>query len=881
MRNWTSFIRERLAAEGESPDRFNDAIDELAAHLADVQRAAEATGANRDDAERAAAAELDGMGPLGHALTRRRKHAPAPPFWRGVGDDARQAMRALGRRRGFSAAVFLTLTLGIAVNTAAFSFVNALLIRDLPYRDPSRLAFMWTKLAWIGVPRAWVAGPHVPKLLHEASTIEDIAAVRTNTDHLTSGGAPELIRSGITSANLFDVLGVRPMLGRGFVKADEPQNVTILSHELWRTRFGADPAIVGKHIEVSGLQQEVIGVLPESFRFQVHSSLGDPLTADLWFPTDWRLATRNDGAFSFAAVVRAKPTATLAQVQSELDRIGAELDRTRYKSRGFGWQLTGVRDDLVRNSRSTLLLVATGAGFLLVVICANIAGLVLVRNAERRREFAVRTALGASRWQVARLVMIECVALSLLAGAAGAALAALIVRALVRTQALPLPRLAEVNVDWRVMAFTSLLALSAGLVFGVAPMLGTRGDLGALKTGGRGSSGRTPWLRGVLVAGELAIATLLIAGSTLLVRSYTAIRHVDPGFNGHGVLTARLTLDTSRYPNDAAAQAIHVRLAERLAAIPGVDAIGASSSPPLKGDTDQTQAHIVGTQAGAENKSITSDVIRSTPGYLQAMGIALIAGRDFTPADRAGAEPVAIVDETFARTAWPGGQAIGQRIALDDQPPALVVGVVRHARQYHVERDDREQVYRPYAQDAMQTVSFALRTSGDPTQLIAPLRKAVADVDAKQPLADVRVMDDVVSEALAARRLQLEVLGAFAAGAVLLAALGVYGILSSIVTARSREIGIRLAIGASVSRVRAFVLRDVLILTACGAAVGLVAALAGAQLIAHLLFSVSAHDPVSYAFTTLVLVIVAALAAYPPARRASRIDPAITLRAES
>lgn len=881
MRDWTAFIRDRLIAEGNAPDAHRDAIDELAAHLADVYREARAAGADDAAARRTTEAELDGLGPLGLALARRRPGARPVPLWRGVGDDLRQALRALARRRGFSVAVFATLTLGIAVNAATFSFVNAMLVRDMPYRDPSRLAFMWTKLAWVGVPRAWIAGPHVVKLEREASTIEDIAVLRSGMEHLTSGGTPELVRSGVTSANLFDVLGVRPILGRGFVKADEPLNVTIISYALWQRRFGGDPAVIGRRVEMSGLQMEIIGVLPASFHFKVHSSLGDPLAADVWLPTDWQLEKRSDSAFGFAALVRVKPTATLAEAQAELDRIGADLDRTRYHSRGFGWQLVGIREDLIKNSRATLLLVAAGAGFLLIVICANIAGLVLVRNTERGREFAVRAALGASRWQIARLVLLECVALSLAAGVAGTALATLAVRAIVAANAVPLPRLSEVSVDWRVVAFTTALSLVAGVIFGLAPALRVRGHHDRLKDSARGSSGRTPWLRGALVAGELAVATLLIAGAFLLVRSYAAIRRVDPGFNGAGVLTARLTIDPSRYPDAASAIALHERYAARFALMPGVLVSGETSSPPLGGDTDQTSAHVVGDTPLGATSSILSDIIRSTPGYLRAMGITLIAGRDFTPADRADSQPVAIVDERFARTAWPGASAIGRSITLDNSQPITVVGVVRHARQYHVERDDREQVYRPFSQDVVETMFVTLRGGGDPSALIAPLRAAVADVDPKQPLANVEAIDDVVSEALGARRLQLAVLGAFALGAALLAAFGVYGILASVVATRAREIGIRIALGASGALVRGLVLRDVMGLAIGGMAIGLLAAFAGSRLIAHMLFAVSAHDPLTYGLTALTLLAAAAAAAYLPARRAARVDPAVALRAES
>lgn len=876
-RDWHELIHARLQQESPAAPVAREAIDELAAHLDDVYRAAQRQGLDDAAAIATATAELDGLGPLAQALERRRPAGRRAPLLRGLAEDARHAARALARRRGFSVTVLATLALGIAVNTVAFSMVNAILLRDVPYRDPARLAFMWSKLAWVGVPRGWASGPHIARLTREAKTVEDIAAIRTNTDHLTSGGAPVLVRSGITSANLFDMLSVRPMLGHGFVKADEPLNVTILSYGLWQQRFGGDPSIVGKSVEISGAPMEVIGVLPESFHFLVHSSLGDPLSADLWLPTDWQLDQRSDGSFGFAALLRVKPPYSLADAQHELDAIGAEVDRVRFRSKGFGWQLTGVRDDLVRESRSTLLVVAAGAAFLLAVIAANIAGLMTVRNAERRREFAVRAALGAGRWQIGRLVLVESLGLALAAGAIGTALAWAAVRAIVATEALPLPRLAEVSIDWRVALFTTGLSLLAGLVFGVAPALRVRGDADPLREGARGSSARAPWFRGVLVAAELAIAAVLIAGSTLLIRSYIAIERVAPGFSGDGVLTARITLDQSRYPDEAAAVAVQARYAERIAAIPGVVAAGGASSLPLSGNTDQSEAHAMDAPAGVQTMS---DIIRTSPGYFRAMGTRVLSGRDFTAADRAGAGLVAIVDERMAAALWPNGSAVGQRISLDGGPALTVVGVVEHARQYQIEQDGREQVFRPYAQDATGSLDVALRTNGDPAALIGPLRAAIADVDPKQPISKVEPMSRVVDDALASRRLQLAVLGAFAGGAALLAAFGVYGVLSSIVVSRRRELGIRLALGATGARVRGLVVREMAMLAGAGAAIGLVAAFAASRLIAHLLFGVTAHDAASYATTAAVLALSAGVAAWIPVRRATRLDPTVALRDE-
>jgi putative ABC transport system permease protein len=801
---------------------------------------------------------------------------------RGLSRELGQARRSLVGRPGLALTVFLTLALGLAVNTAVFAVVSGVLVRDLPYRDPGRLAFMWTKLDWIGVPRAWVAGPHIDRLRHDAKTLDAIVPLRTASWQLTGAGAPQLVRVGLSDTTLFNVLGVRPMLGRFYVPGDESRNVVVLGQALWRQQFGGDPSAIGRTVELAGRPTEVIGVLPPDFRFLVHASLGDPTRVDMWAPADWQLSKMSDTQFAFAALVRVKAGRSLRDAQAELDTIGAEIDRTRFKSRGFGWRLAGVQADLVKKTRPALLLVATAAGAVLLIVCTNVAGLMLVKNAGRRREFAVRIALGASRAQIVRLVILECVALSLVAGMAGLALAWVAVRAVVTSRLLPLPRLGDVHMDWRVVSFTLAASLVTGLVFGLLPAIRTTRADGSASLGdaARGSSGRTGRLRAWLVAAELATAVVLLTAALLLFRSYEAIRSVDPGFDGRGVLVANITLDMGRYPKEAQAIALHQQLSERLALVPGVSAVGASTSAPLAGDTDQSSVRLADGRPmpGTTDGALTADIIRTTPGYFRAMGIPVVHGRDFSWQDRADAQPVAVVDERFARAAWPDGHAVGRLLSVDGGKPLTVVGVVRHARQYHIDADDREQLYRPYAQDTTLGLTLAIRTVGDPDRLVDPLRRILGDLDAKQPIAEVTTMADVVDQTLVDRRVQLHVLGAFAVGALLLSAIGIYGVLAALVSDRTREIGIRMALGADSGSVRRLVLGQTLWFTACGLAIGMVGALAASRSLAHFLFAVSARDPASLLATVGLVSVATLTASYVPVRRATSIDPAAALR---
>ena len=795
-------------------------------------------------------------------------------------NDVRLTLRNLLTRPAYALLVIATLAVGIGANTAVFSLVDGVLLREMPYKDSSRLAFMWTKLDWIGVPRAWIAGPHIPLLGRELKTIESIAGIRTGNTQLTGSGEPQMLRLGLATGNLFDVLGVPPAHGRTFTEGDRGSRVAVLTHGLWRRQFGADPAIVGRTIELATERYDVIGVMPEAFGFLVHSSLGEPVRADLWTLGDWNFEEMNDGGFSFAALVRAKPDVDLAAVQAEADVLGESLDKKRYRDKGFGWHVAGLKDDLVAGTRPGLLMLAAAALGTLLIVCANVAGLGLVEISKRRRETAVRLALGASRGRIVTSHIVESVTLSMLGGAGGALIAWLALRAVTASTLVSLPRLDEIALDWRVLLFTLALSIAAGIAAGVLPALrSSRPNLtSTLRDGGRGATAQGTRARALLIAAELALAVMLLASAGVLLRSFAAMQRIDPGFNAEGVLTANIALAFAKYPEEQMAWQFHRQIAERVSALPGVTAIGAANATPLSGDADQSGVLPEGWSGQDEQSSILVDFIRSTPGYFRAMGIQLLRGRDFTWDDRSGMQRVGIIDEIMARRVWPDADPIGRTLVIDGETKVQVVGVVRQGRLYSVHADDRPQLFLPWQQDTTLGLTLAVRTTGDPSALAGPLRQSVWALDPNQPVAKVTPMTAVVDLAMAERRLQLILLTAFAACAVLLASIGLYGMISSTVTQRTQEMGVRAALGASAGSIRGLVMRRALLLALAGVAAGLLGALAVGGVLSRFSFGVTGRDPLTLAATVAVLLGVALLAAYVPARRASRVDPLIALR---
>ena len=803
-------------------------------------------------------------------------------MWSRLALDIRSALRLMRRQPGFAAVVVLTLALGIGANSAVFSLIDGMLLRPLPYREPGQLAFLWTKLEWIGVPRAWISGGHIALLQKETTLIESFVGLRATETQLTGVGDPAQVRLGVTTTNLLDALGTPPLIGRGFQPGEDREgtaNVVILSHPLWQQRFGGDPGVLGRRISLDGQTVEVIGVMPPEFRFMVPTSLGGPVVADLWAPGTWDFPSMPTSPFMFALMARVKPGVSIDRARAEIDAIGARLDREVYQNRGFGWHVNGLVEDLTAQVRPALLILAGAAALVLLIACANVASLFLVRAVDRERELALRTALGAGRSRLAAQLFVEALTIAIVGAGMAVVLAAGAVDALKASITTPIPRLDQVAVDWRVLAATTGMTVLVAIVFAMLPVLqlGRPKLAGALKEGARSSAGvRTQRLRAAFVVGEIAMALMLLVGAVLLIRTFAAMRGADPGFDETGVVAARVTLPASRYSEGSAAPDFIAQAIERLRAVPHVRAAGAANAAPLSQRANQFNAQPT---SPADAPRLLIDGIVVTPGYFRAAGITLLHGRDFHAADRAGAPRVAVIDDVFARAAWRGTDPIGQTMRVDRvQEPVMVVGIVRQAHLYQMHEPSRGQVYVPHAQTPALGMTLVLRSAGDPAALAPAIRRAVADLDPLQPVAEIKPLPQVVDERLADRRLGMTLLAVFASVAMVLAAVGIYGLMAYAVTQRTSEIGIRLALGAPAGAIRRAVLARSGLLAGCGVLIGGAGAYAASGWLSAQLYGVSATDAATFAAVGIGLLVVALLASYLPARRATRIDPARALR---
>jgi putative ABC transport system permease protein len=740
---------------------------------------------------------------------------------------------------------------------------------------------MWTKLAWLGVPRAWINGSHIAILQNETRLFDNFAAMRTTEMQLTGAGDAKQVRVGLTTPNLLDVLGVQPLTGRGFRPEEALEGndkVAILGHALWQQHFGADPAVIGRQIMVDSYAVQIVGVMPPGFRFQVHSSLGDPMEPDLWSPGTWKFAELTQG-YSFALLARVRQGVTLDQARAEIDAIGARLDRERFSNRGFGWQLLGVHEDMVKQARPALFVLAGAAVMVLLIVCANLASLFLVRGAGRDREFAIRLALGSSRGRVILQLLTESMLLALSGGAVGFGLAFVCVRAMAAAGNLGIPRLYDVAVDARVFAFTLGISVVTGVAFGLAPAFRylRSKNTESLKDGGRGSAGRpTQRWRASLVTAEIALALVLLAGAGLLLRTFSALREVDPGFRSSGVVTARLSLSTAKYPDGAATIPFVRQLISRLEAERPVEAVGAANAIPLSRSTNQVGVRPPEKPA---EQNLLVDAIRVTPGYFKAMGIQLKSGRDFAWSEGDQTEPVAVVDDISARQLWPGEDPVGKFLLAQYDNPVRVIGVVRQPRLYEVQRDDRPQVFLSILQSPARSLNVVVRSSQ--AESFPPMfRQVMRELDPNQPIASLRLMDEIVAQSMADRRLSMLLIATYAAFALLLAGLGIYGVIAYAVGQRAREIGIRIALGARVTDVLRMIVVQGMRLTMVGVGIGLAASFVLTRSLTNQLYGISATDPLTFVAVSIVLIGVALLASYVPARRVTRIHPSAALRSE-
>jgi len=813
--------------------------------------------------------------------------------------DLRYGLRLLARSPGFTAIALLTLTLGIGATAAIFSVVDAVLLRALPYREPQHLVSVFEDISQGGFPRNTPAPGNYADLEAQTRIFEDVAAAATggrwHVFNLTGeagpgAGDPEKLESASVTQNLFSVLGARPALGRVFLPEEDRRGgprVVLVSHGLWMRRFAGDTGIVGRSIVLNGEKWTVIGVMPAGFAY--------PSTnAHVWTPmafTSDDLANR--GAHYLQVVARLRAGVTLAQANAALQVLCKRLaraypDTNAEISRFFAEPL---QDTYTQGARTGLIVLMVAVGFILLIACANIANLLLARATGRQREIAVRTALGAARSRIVRQILTESALLAACGGLLGIALADWCFNFLKNLIPEDLSQSVSLSLDPRVLAFALAVSLASSFLFGMAPALQVSSiDLnGALKEGGRGNAGsRRGSLRNLLVVGEVALSLILLVGSGLLLQSFAKLRGLDPGFRADHVLTVRVAAPATKYEDFTRRSQFFARVLDRVRALPGVRAAGFTSALPLTWDGG-TGGFIP--EGAASRRDVTWDANDRvvSPGYFEAMRIPLRRGRLFQRADGRDAPPVVVINETMARKFWPGQDPLGERMKFmgadeDDKTPwRTIVGIVGDVRQMRLNETPRQEMYFPFWQakdNWMVPRDFAILTSGDPLSLAGAARQAVWSVDKDQPVSNVMTLDSLLDQEVAQRRVQAALLGGFAALALTLACIGIYGLLSCLVTQRMREIGVRVALGASAADVFRTVAGQGMTLAGLGIAAGLAGALGPSRLLGSLLFGVSPGDPLAYAAAVAVFVVVALAACYFPARRAARVDPMVTLRCE-
>jgi predicted permease len=803
--------------------------------------------------------------------------------------DLRYAARSLRHTPGYAATVLLTIAIGVAANTSIFSVARAILFKPLPYRDPGRLMVLWDGLDWIGVPEAWVTGPEVTMLRRETRSFEGFAAIRSGSAALTAagGGEPEQVPVSLVSANFFQILGTGPTLGRGFAPGEDAPGapaVAVISRRLWTQRFGADSAVLGRTIMIDGTATRVIGVLPASFGYRAQNSLGSASgAADVYTAlpdTLDRLPRTNHSIGVLARVRRDVPEAT---ARAELEGLSRRLDEQQYGKGGFKFVPVMLQERMVREVRPALLVLLGAVAMVILIMGANLAVLALVRAARREHEMVVRRAIGAGSGRVARQVLTETLLLALAGALTGTLLGRWALHGLLWLAPPGLPRRAEIGVDLSVLAVTLGVAVAVGMGMGLASVAhSVRGSITAVLREKAPSHAGTP-LRRALVLVQVALSVVLLAGTGLLLGSFVRLLEVDPGFDPDHVLTVELRAPEGSYPRGRPVFNVFQRYADALRAMPGVRAVGGSSAPPLSSNADQWTVRFPGAPGNTGNTDqdrLLVDVGAATPGYFQAMGIELVAGREFDRSndDSTGAR-AAIIDEALARRFFPGLSPVG-RMMLADDDTLRIAGVARHIRMYTLEDTGREQIWLPHALVSYRYLVLAARTSGEPLALAAAARTAIHGVDPGQPIIAVSTMRSAIGDSLAQRRLVLILVGGFAAAALLLAGLGVYGVASTTVAQRTRELGIRMALGADRRRVIREVLSGPARLVAFGLLLGLAGTWPAGRAVQRLLYGVTPMDPIVLGGVSLLLVAVAVLAGYLPARRATRVDPMIALKAE-
>jgi len=851
--------------------------EELRYHLERQVEVNTAAGMSVEEARYAALRAMHGLDQRKEECRDMRRVRLIEDLWQ----DSRFSLRSLLKRRGFTAVALLALALGIGANTAIFTLVNAVILRPLPYRDPDRLISVY------GTRNRSAQGSVGPTdfldYRSQNKTFEQFAASGSMMlpMNLTGSGEPERLNASIITGNYLDTFGIRPALGRGFSLENEKtgqDQVTVLSHAFWQTRFGGDPNIVNKTINLDGKAYEVLGVMPAEVVL--------PQPAQLWVPinfdADPEMKMRN--ARFLQGIGRLKDGVTLDQAQTDTDLIAAQLEQ-QYPDSNTGWslRLIPLREILVGGSRTMLFILFGAVGFVLLIACANVANLLLVRAAARQKEIAMRTALGASRLRIIRQMITESLLLAIFGGALGALLAVAGVKLLVRLGEDNIPRTANVKIDATVLAFTLLISLGTGLLFGLAPALRTLKEnlVDTLKDGIRGGSEATVKnrTRSLLVVFESAIAVMLLIGAGLLIRSLVALQNVDPGFDPSNVLTLRVDLPRQKYSTPEKASNFFEQLETRVAGLPGVEAVGLTTDLPLSGESRDMPYGVEGRPATSDTAFV--DFRRVNENYFSAMRIPLRRGRNFTEQQVRQSDKAIIVSQAFVDSVFPNEDALGKRLIIWSgirNEAYEIIGIVGDTRYQSLQGEPSATMYVPTRES--NSINLVIRTEGNPLSLVGGVRKEVNALDPEQPIAAIRPMTAWVAMSAAAARYRTTLLGLFALLAMILAATGIYGVMSYSVAQRTQEIGVRMALGARPLDVLKLVVRHGMMLALIGVVVGLAGALALTRVMSSLLFGVTERDPITFVAVAVLLIVIAFIACFVPAHRATRIDPLIALRYE-
>jgi predicted permease len=816
--------------------------------------------------------------------------------------DVSYAVRMLAKSPGFTLAAILSLAIGIGANTSIFSILDALLMRPLPYEDAERLVILWNRSPGLNITEDWFSTAQYFDIKTGHHGFEQVAIAIGGNYNLTSNGEPERVGTIRISSNLLPMLGQSAALGRTF-SADEDSPgrpaTAMLSHGMWTRRYGADSRILGQSIILNGLPYEVVGIMPQSFSLprEVLPTLYGAEQADILLPLPLPAdAAQNRDHEDYNIMAKLRPGVSPAQAQAEMDTITARL-RHDYPqvyppNGGLTFGIVPLLEQVVGDVRPALFVLLGAVGFVLVIACANVANLLLARALARQKEIAIRTAMGASRWRIIQQLLTESILLSLCGGGLGVLFAFCSLHWIQILGPKSVPRIHDIGIDGPVLLFTFLLSLCSGTLFGLAPALrisrldvnaslqdASRGSAGASAVWGRGAN-----LRRLLVIAELALCVMVLIGAGLLIRSFARLQRVSPGFNASNVLTMELTLTDPRYKDPQVVLSTYRDLWNRVEALPGVSAAGGVTALPLSQMFEWGPITVEGRVSPPGEKFINADQHIVSGHYFAAMEIPLRSGRFFNEQDNATSPKVAIIDEYMARQLWPDQDAIGKRFhyggASDNEPWETVVGVVGRVKQYTLDADSRIVLYRPQTQYPARALNVVLRTGADSSALTSAVKEQIRALDRNLPLYNVRTMQQRVQESLARRRFSMLLLTLFACVALALATIGTYGVMAYLVNQGTREIGIRIALGASQMRIIRLVVWKGMALALCGVVVGLTGALTLCRLLRSLLFGISPADPLTFITISLLLAAITLLASYLQAHRAAHIDPMVSLRSE-